>query len=380
MLIISITIFFFVIYACLILYYRQSWLSIPSFSFQRIDESAPVTFISVIIPARNEEVNIEACLTSVTNQSYLKALFEVIVVDDFSTDRTAAIIKSFSAKNVSLISLKDYAQDGKLNSYKKRAIEIAISKAKGDLIVTTDADCIVPYNWLYTIAGFYEKYKPAFIAAPVSYFGENNFLKIFQSLDFMTLQGITGAAVSKKFHNMCNGANLAYEKKSFSEVDGFAGIDNIASGDDMLLMHKIYNRYPERVLFLKSADAIVHTKPAETLGNFLNQRIRWSSKADKYSDKKITAVLVLVYFFNIWILFLAIASFFSFSSFKTFLLLLLSKTIIELFFLYPVARFFKKEKMLFWFPVAQPFHVLYTVIAGWLGKFGSYKWKERKVK
>ena len=64
---------------------------------------------------------------------------------------------------------------------------------------------------------------------------------------------------------MCNGANLAYEKKAFYEVNGFTGIDNIASGDDMLLMHKIYKQYPERVLFLKSTDAIVQTKPMETL-------------------------------------------------------------------------------------------------------------------
>ena len=115
-----------------------------------------------------------------------------------------------------------------------KAIEIGISKSTGDLIITTDADCMVRKLWLQTIASFYEKYKPAFIAAPVAYFGENNFLKVFQSLDFMTLQGITGASVYKKFHSMCNGANLAYEKKAFIEVGGFAGIDNIASGDDML--------------------------------------------------------------------------------------------------------------------------------------------------
>lgn len=378
--IIIITILLFLIYACLIIYYRQSWLAIPIDNWQLAWDKQFSIFISVIIPARNEEENIQACLDSITNQGYPKNLFEVIVVDDFSTDRTVEIVNSFANKNVSLLSLKDFAKEGELNSYKKKAIEIAISKANGELIITTDADCIVQNKWLETIACFYEKYNPAFIAAPVAYHGETNFLKIFQSLDFMTLQGITGASVYKKFHSMCNGANLAYEKKVFLEVDGFAGIDNIASGDDMLLMHKIFNRYPDKVLFLKSRDAIVQTKPAGTLQEFLNQRIRWASKADKYTDKKITGVLLLVYLFNVWIFLLGILSSFYPNLFGWFIGVMIAKTIVELFFLYPVAKFFKKEKLLWWFPLAQPFHILYTMVAGWLGKFGSYKWKERKVK
>ena len=378
--VIIITILLFLIYGCLIIYYRQSWLKIPIDNGQLTMGKQFSTHISVIIPARNEEENIRACLESVSNQTYAQHLFEVIVIDDFSKDRTGEIVNSFSGKNVSLLFLKDFAKEGELNSYKKKAIGIAISKANGKLIVTTDADCIVPNKWLETIACFYEKHYPVFIAAPVAYHGENNFLKKFQSLDFMTLQGITGASVYKKFHRMCNGANLAYEKKVFLEVDGFAGIDNIASGDDILLMHKIFNRYPEKVLFLKSEDAIVQTKPAGTSKEFLNQRIRWASKADRYTDKKITGVLLLVYLFNVWIFFIGLLSFFYHQIFFLFIGVVIAKTIVELFFLYPVAIFFNKKKLLWWFPLAQPFHILYTIIAGWLGKFGSYKWKERKVK
>ncbi len=378
MIIIAIAIFLFLMYACLIIYYRQGWMKIPIGNGQWATGNEQ-TLISVIIPARNEEENIRKCLDSVTNQSYPKHLFEVIVVDDFSTDKTPEIINSYSDYNVTLLSLKDHTEPN-INSYKKKAIEIAISRAKGELIVTTDADCIVPQTWLQTIVSLYEKHQPAFIAAPVSYYGENNFLKIFQSLDFMTLQGITGASVYKKFHSMCNGANLAYEKKAFLEAGGFSGIDNIASGDDMLLMHKIFELYPEKVLFLKSQDAIVKTKPAETLKEFFNQRIRWASKADKYTDKKMTAVLLLVYLFNAWLLLFGLLCIFYPLLFLWFIAIIIAKTIVELFFLYPVARFFNKEKLLWWFPLAQPFHILYTVIAGWLGKFGSYKWKERKVK
>lgn len=370
-------IFFFLIYSSLLIYYRQGWLQIKTAP----DTNKEVnTTISVVIAARNEEENIKECLQTIVTQSYPVHLFEIIVVDDFSGDNTADIIRSFSDKNVSLISLKDFMGEERINSYKKKAIETGIAKAKGELIVITDADCILSFDWLKTIATFYEENNPVFIAAPVAYFGEDNFLKIFQSLDFMTLQGITGASVYKKFHSMSNGANLAYTKKVFYEVDGFNGIDAIASGDDMLLMHKIYKKYPERVMFLKSANAIVKTRPMESLKEFFNQRVRWASKADKYNDTKITLVLLIVYLFNVCILTLGILAFFNLYFLYLFAGLLLVKTIIELVFLYPVAKFFNKEELLWWFPLAQLPHIVYTIVTGWLGKFGSYKWKERKVK
>ena len=378
----------FGLYSLLILYYWRSWVSIVDFRLPILDFESS-TKITVIIAARNEEEFIGNCLASICNQSYPKHLFEVLVVDDHSTDNTAAIVNNYAAQNVKLISLKDFIGDA-LNSYKKKAIEIAITQSNGELIVTTDADCVVTKNWLQTIASFYQKYQPVFIAAPVSIDCSNKFIEFFQGLDFMTLQGITGASVHKKIHSMCNGANLAYTKKAFIEVGGFTGIDNIASGDDMLLMHKIYKRWPDKVMFLKSKDAIVQTAPVNSIKAFFNQRIRWASKADKYEDKRIFAVLLLVYLVNVWLVASPIIAMFNniqytifniqCSIFGLWLLFLLLKTLIELIFLYPVAKFFGKQNMLWLFPLMQPFHIIYTVIAGWLGKFGSYHWKERKVK
>ena len=371
-----ISILLLLVYAALIIYYRQSWLSIPD--FKPAVNATPATKISIIIPARNEEENIAACLDSIIDQNYLTHLFEVLVVDDHSVDNTNKIVLRYWDKNVKLINLKDFVAPGEINSYKKKAIEIAIQQSTGELIVTTDADCIASNNWLSTIAAFYEERNPEFIVMPVAIRCSSRFIEIFQSLDFMTLQGITGASVHKKFHSMCNGANLAYTKKAFIAVDGFKGIDKIASGDDMLLLHKIYTRYPEGVAYLKSTEAIIHTQPVHSVGQFFNQRIRWASKADKYDDKRIFVVLLLVYFFNVWILLIGIGAFF-FPIASHLFILLIAKTIVELLFLFPVTRFFNQIKLLWLFPIAQPFHVLYTVIAGWLGKFGSYQWKERKV-
>ena len=378
-----------VLYVALILYYSLAWYGIPEYD-QSTFQSQPSTFITVIIPARNEATNIKACLETIASQIYPENLFEVLVIDDHSTDNTEGIVLSFTAKNIKLISLKEYIGEGQINSYKKKAIEIGVQESSGKLIVTTDADCLVPVNWLATIAAFYEEYNPAFIAAPVSINSNLNFGEIFQTLDFMTLQGITAASVHKKIHSMCNGANLAYERAAFYEVDGFNGIDSIASGDDMLLMHKIYTRYPQRVLFLKSKNAIVQTAAQKTIGAFFNQRIRWASKADKYDDKRILSVLVLVYLFNVILLAIPILCYFvniqyvifniECSMIELWILLLVFKTLIELFFLFPVAGFFNKRSLLWFFPIMQPFHIIYTVTAGWLGKFGTYTWKERKVK
>ena len=256
-----------VLYVALILYYSLAWYNIPEYDHSTF-KSQPFTFITVIIPARNEAANIKACLETIATQTYPENLFEVLVIDDHSTDSTAEIVLSFTTKNIKLISLKEYIGEDEINSYKKKAIEIGVQESNGKLIVTTDADCLVPVNWLAAIAAFYEEYNPALIAAPVSINCNLNFGEIFQVLDFMTLQGITAASVHKKIHSMCNGANLAYERTAFYEVDGFKGIDSIASGDDMLLMHKIYKRYPQRVLFLKSKNAIVQTAAQKTIGCF----------------------------------------------------------------------------------------------------------------
>ncbi len=387
MTILSISLFLLIPYIALIVYYRQGWVSLKSYDQQHTSPKKSTTFISVIIAARNEEKNIGACIETILNQTYPAHLFEIIIVDDHSLDATVDIVKSFTAPNIRLIKLAETKVGQKVNSYKKKAIETAISISQGDLIITTDADCILKPGWLENMALFYEEQKVVFVAAPVVYIDPSpkdsmfkKFLKIFQSLDFIMLQGITGASVHRKIHSMCNGANLAYEKKRFYEVEGFKGIDGIASGDDMLLMHKIQEKYPERIGYLKSTNVIVQTQPAETIKEFMNQRIRWASKADKYSDPKITAVLVLVYLFNAWIFFMAVYSFFSKSAFHLLLLLIISKTIVEIFFILPIALFFNKQKLLWWFAPAQPFHIIYTLIAGWLGKFGNYSWKGRTVK
>lgn len=374
------TLVLLIIHAVLIENYRRWFLQLKPFILPI--GSIPFTRFSVIIPARNEESNIAGCLQSVMRQNYPLQLFEVIVVDDYSTDNTAGIVQELQMQyaNLKLIQLEKLLHTKQLNSYKKKAIEVAILQADGDFIVTTDADCIINKGWLQNYDAYICKNKAVFVAAPVRFWDTGSFVSKFQCLDFMSLQGITAASVAAGFHSMCNGANLAYSKNIFEQVGGFKGIDNIASGDDMMLMHKIYKHDKKGVGFLFSQDAVVLTQPMPTWREFFNQRIRWASKADKFDDKRIIAVLAVVYLFNVSFIAVPLAAVWHNQLWSWWLVMILFKIVIELRFMWPVAKFFKERKLLRWFPVMQPLHIGYTVIAGWLGKFGSYKWKGRKVK
>lgn len=326
---------------------------------------------TIVVPARNEAANIGRCLDSLLQQSLPNHQFEIIVVDDSSSDDTAAIVKTYSNKGVRLLQLGDEVGG------KKAALSMGIATATHPIIITTDADCTYPKNWLNTLLHYRSEHDAVFVAAPVKYTKEKNFLERFQSLDFLALQGITIAAVSKQHFNMCNGANLLYTKEVFEKVNGFEGIDKIPTGDDMLLMEKIDAAYPGKVKYCFSQEAIVETLPTDGLKAFIQQRIRWASKSTTYKNTNIKLVLLLVYLVNLGLLSLTLMSLYDTYYLQSALLLLLIKTIFEYPFMIRIARFFNKQYLLPWFIIAQPFHIIYTTLSASLSFFKSYEWKER---
>ncbi|WP_447640088.1 MULTISPECIES: glycosyltransferase [Chitinophagaceae] len=369
-------------YIALLLQYKKWFSHMQEFQMTSTVSSSNIRF-SIVIPARNEAENIGACLQSILVNDYPLSHFEVIVIDDFSTDETANIVKCFEKDylNVRLLHMVELIPNAaQLNSYKKKAIELAIGKATGDWIVTTDADCTVGTKWLCAFAAYIEQTGHVFVAAPVRFANTGSFISIFQSLDFLSLQGITAASVSAGFHSMCNGANLCYKKTAFYEVEGFKGVDQLASGDDMFLMHKIQKVFPGKLGYLFSRDAIVSTLPMPDVRSFLNQRIRWASKADSYQDKRIIAVLAGVYLLNVLLLLGFIVCFFNPEFILVWLGLVVLKIVFEVFFLKPVACFYGEAHLLLYFPLMEVPHIAYTVLAGFLGKFGKYQWKGRTVK
>lgn len=373
---IFILVLLFLCYAVLILYYKAGWNHLDEFVLNK--QYVPKTKVSIIIPARNEELNIGHLLKDILSQYYPTDLMEIIVVDDHSTDRTPDIVQSFLG--VKYIDLSVHTGTQILNSYKKKAIETAILQSNGELIITTDADCRMSPYWLLSLVSYYEIYRYKLIAAPVDFTCDQSLFQLFQSLDFMTMQGITGAVAYTHSGTMCNGANLAYTRQAYDTVGGFKGIDHIASGDDMLLMYKIEQRFPKKTNYLKCKEAIVKTSPMADSKAFFNQRIRWASKATHFKDKRIIIVLGLVYFYNLSFILLTLLCFYKPALLFVLLTALIAKTILELSLMIPVSQFFNKEKELVRFPILQCFHIPYVVLSGLLGQFGTYQWKERNVK
>ena len=260
-----VTLLFSILYICLIIWFIRGWRKL---SHSKVSLDDFTTTVSVIIPARNEEDTIQLIMADVLNQNYPSHLVELIVVDDHSTDSTAEKIILSSNSRTSIITLNE---SEKLNSYKKIAISRAIAIAKGELIITTDADCRLGTEWLRTIVHCKNKTGAELISGPVSFFTSNNFFDRIQQVEFMTLIGVGAASVANHFPGTCNGANLAYTRELFYKMNGFSGIDDIASGDDELFLHKVFEYSPSCIQFLKHKDAIVYTAAKEIYSILYNK-------------------------------------------------------------------------------------------------------------
>ncbi len=335
------------------------------------------TKVSILIAARDEERGIAATINDLLAQDYPKELLEIIIVDDHSTDRTAEIITSYAGKGVKMLRLADSVA---LNSYKKKAITEAIAISTGELMVATDADCRMGINWLSKVVGYYETYNPVMISSPVTFFEEKSFFERLQTLEFTFLIGIGASFIGAGKASTCNGANFAYRKDVFYEVDGFKGIDDLASGDDELLLQKVAAIYPDRVGFLKDRDAVVYTYAKPNLSSFLQQRRRWASKSTKYKDKKIVAFGVGIWAFNITILVNFLLAFFADGFTEMLIGVLFLKILFEALFLNQVLAFFKRQSLLPMLIFLSPLHAIYIVYVCLAGNAKKYIWKGREVR
>jgi len=342
-----------------------------------IKTSGFTTRVTILIAARNEAEKIHLTIEDILAQDYPKELTEIIIADDHSTDNTSAIIKRYAGRGVKLLQLNE---DKPLNSYKKKAIGMAIDRSTGDLMVATDADCRMGSKWLSTIVGYFEQNQPYMISSPVSYFEEKSLFERMQTLEFYTLIATGAAFIGNNHASTCNGANLAYRKDIFYQVGGFKGIDDLASGDDELLLQKVAAQFPGKIGFLKNFDAIVYTHAKPNLKEFLQQRRRWASKSVKYKDKKVVAVVVGLWLFNVSVGINLLLGFYNTIFFEICAGQLLLLALLELILLWPVTGFMKRRSLLILIPISIPLYVTYFIYIGLIGNKGKYLWKGRMVR
>ena len=371
--------FLAITYIGLIHFYVKGWLKTPSQNTN--SKILPTKAITVVVAIRNEEENIEACIKSILNQNFPKELFEVIVVNDFSTDKTLKILSKFKDE-ITLIKLSEHLPpENALVPNKKKAITMAVNLAKYDVILCADGDCIYGKNWILSMEQYYKKYQKQFVSGPVDYINDGKLFSNFLQMDLAAMIGVTAGSIGQKKPVMASGANMLFEKTAFIEVGGYEGNDKIPSGDDVFLMQKIFLKNNKAIGFVKNTEAFAKTFAPQTLKEFLNQRIRWTSKSNNLVDNNVRLVLVFNYLFYI-------ATFLSLFvlpwwhlSFLGFGFILFSlKILIDLLFFGNILAFYNKTYLLKWIVVMEILHILYVSLLGFLAVFGTYKWKGRTIK
>jgi len=335
-------------------------------------------FVSVVIAARNEAENILLCLHRIFANHYPADRFEVIVVNDDSSDATAGIVEGLRLEYPNLHLLHMPENVVRTRAHKKKALEKGVLHAKGDLILTTDADCAVPLHWIETMAATFDEHT-AFVSGPVAFRVKYNFFQDMQALEFLGLVAVGGGAIGLNRPNLANGANVAYRKSVFLAIKGFDGIDHLTSGDDEMLMQKIAATGHWRVRFCPSHKALVRTDPVPSLGALIQQRKRWASKGALYPNKGYVAVIVSVYMFFAFFLMALLSLLWRPDALATLCLALLGKILAEGALLGQATWQWRQRRLLVYFLPEQLIHIPYVVLIGLVSQFGGYQWKGRRI-
>ncbi len=357
-------------YLVLLLVFITGWLKTGEYQ-----PSEPVarTKVSVVVAARNEEHNLKSLFDSLESQDYPQHLTEIIVVDDHSEDNTFKIIEDYKNKHPDVVALK---ADG---AGKKAALRQGYSAASGQLIVTTDADCTFGKGWLSGLVSFFEEEKPLLMFGPVVYNGEKTFLQKFFSVEFISLVVSGAGSLGMKLPLSGNAANMAFSKSVLGAVQSMKEGEKYRSGDDVFLLHYIAGRYGAgTVRFVKSRQVVVETAPPSGLRDFIEQRIRWGSKAGGYSLLWPKLVALVVFLFNGAVFAAFVAGFFRPEIWILYALLVLMKFLADYPLLKSFSLFAFKNTLIpyiFLFETVYPFYLTLTAV---LSMLLPYRWKGRK--
>ena len=329
----------------------------------------PLTHFTIIVPFRNEENNLPHLVNSLSKLNYPVNLFEVLLVDDESEEIYKVEHKEFKIRVIK--------NERSSNSPKKDAITTAMKYVNSEWVITTDADCTVHKNWLLTVDNYIQLHKVYMIAGAVTYSINNSFLHHFQQVDLASLQGATigSFGIGKGF--MCNGANFAYKKSFFTELNGFEGNDKIASGDDVFLLHKAIKHSPEKVYYLKSKETVVTTKALNDWKSLFHQRVRWASKTSSYQSNFGKLLGLIVFTGNLSLVIAIGLTTLGLFSWITLLLLASLKIAIDTILIHQSHSFLTTDKIRFLL-LSSLLYPFFSVSVALYSLLGKYEWKGRR--
>ncbi len=328
---------------------------------------ADISFVSVVIAARNEENNIPYLLKDLINQSIDKERYEVIIANDRSTDQTKNIIDQFSSENSFIRSIhieKKYEM-----TPKKYALTKAIENSKGEIILTTDADCRVPRDWVSSMAKLVQN-NDGIVIGYSKIDSMKSFLNEFQKIDFLGIMAANGGLLTHGIVCSGSGQNLAYKKKDFQTINGFDSVKGLVSGDDMYLVQSISSL--KGAIFNYDPSSFVSTLPKNSFTSYLNQRIRWSSnsKQNLTSNPQFFVFLLSAFLANCSIM----SSFIYISGLS--IILFLIKFTLEAFVIFIGSRLFCTPVSSLTYIIWNVIQPIYIPIVGVAGLIGKYSWKE----
>lgn len=329
--------------------------------------------VSVIVPARNEEQNIRSCLQSILANDYPHDRLEILVVDDASTDGTREIVEDLMRSGpVRLLALGD-APD-RSRAHKKRALAHGVENADGEIIITTDADCKVSPRWIRTLVSYFDE-ETGMVIGPVLYRRTGSIFADLQALEYVGLVALGAGFVRLGLPHLCNSANLAYRREAFEAIGGYRGLEEVTTGDDVFLLHRIGYESRWRVRACTVRTAAVVTDPNESLRAFIDQRKRWTSGHSRYERLRHRLTSILCYLFYI-----ALTAALLIPSMRMAGLAGLSvKVAAEAMLLVPATVGFKRASLLAYLIPIQIIQIPYILAIGIAGTFGGYTWKGRDL-
>ena len=360
-----IVLFILFLYLLLILKYWVGWTKNKATGVSHF-----LPKVSVIIAMRNEQEKVLHLLSELSKQVYPIDKLEFILVNDHSTDSTLEVLENAAIDNLRVVNMPDGM------SGKKSAIAFAMKEASGEIILASDADCSFSPLWVHTMVAYFANKNIKLVSGPVSYHKQKGIFLGLQTLEFISLIGSGAGAIGVGNAIFCNGANMAYRKADFLELNNFEN-DDVVSGDDVFLLHSVKEKYKQAIAFAKDENAIVLTDVVQTAKGFINQRKRWTAKTSVYKDFSSIYTSFLVLFANLSLLVLFVGSLYSVAYFQLFLLFYALKFTVDFLLLFPVLSFFKRRdlvKLIFPFEL---FYAIYIVLIVILSFTKSFEWKGR---
>jgi len=338
------------------------------------NRNSPQPFVSVILAARNEAEHIERCLAALARQDYPPEKYEVIVVDDRSTDATASLAAKFERRFPNFVVL-GVGNHRRYACPKKNALGLGIAQSRGELLLFTDADCIPPPTWISGMVSYFEP-GVGLVAGHSPPEKKPDFFHGLLRLEALVSAFLAAGGIGLRWPLVCTGRNLSYRREVFEEVGGFASIGHLLAGDDVYLLRRVHEKTRWQIRFAASPETFVETHAPELrLGSLFHQKLRHTSKALHYSPT-VVGVCALVYLYHLLLLGALIVAPLSVTALASFGL----KSAVEVAAFIAAASLFNERPSLKYLPLFELLLLPYVVVFGALGSFRSFTWKGVKVR